>query len=339
MGNSGKYSDSSKYEILFDLKEGEYNQTEVGGIRTKTYRMGEVIEVECFPLTHIGPVARAAAQEKRKQRACQMRLNRRNAEKRIRRLTDMNFTTEDYVVTLTWNYGYVNRFTMSYEDVMRNWDKHKLPIEEEDARWELKKYWKRVRNRIRRTGNDPKELRYIYVLEMTHTNRQGQNPDFPHYHFHCIIHAPGLSMDDLEELWPHGWERVERLSVKNEGVAGLAHYLTKHHSTEEIDSSGRRIRRWGTSRNLKEPKETVSDRKVSRRRARLIAEDVMRNAAEAFSNVRGLEDYDVVNARVFYSDYVNGAYIYARLRYNPDKAEANRKRREEEDRRMMGEGD
>ena len=53
--------DTSRYEILFDLKRGEYRPAEVGGIRTRTVRAGDTIEVECYPLTRIGPAARAEA--------------------------------------------------------------------------------------------------------------------------------------------------------------------------------------------------------------------------------------------------------------------------------------
>ena len=49
--------DTSRYEILFDLPKGEYNAAEVGGIRTRTVRAGDTLEVECYPLTRIGPAA------------------------------------------------------------------------------------------------------------------------------------------------------------------------------------------------------------------------------------------------------------------------------------------
>ena len=41
-------ADASRYEILYDLTEGEYSATEVGAIRTKTVRAGESLEVESF---------------------------------------------------------------------------------------------------------------------------------------------------------------------------------------------------------------------------------------------------------------------------------------------------
>ena len=42
-----RYRDASNYEILFDLPSGEYSPAEVGGIRTRTVRAGNTIEVEC----------------------------------------------------------------------------------------------------------------------------------------------------------------------------------------------------------------------------------------------------------------------------------------------------
>ena len=80
--------DASRYDILFDLPRGTYNAAEVGGIRTRTIRAGDAIEVECYPLTRIGPAARGEYERRKASRECQIRLNRRNAEKKIRRLID-----------------------------------------------------------------------------------------------------------------------------------------------------------------------------------------------------------------------------------------------------------
>ena len=75
----------------------------MGGIRTRTIRAGDALEVECFPITKVGERARRECRLRRS-RPGQEALNRRNAEKRIRRLIDANFTSQDYVVTLTWDY-------------------------------------------------------------------------------------------------------------------------------------------------------------------------------------------------------------------------------------------
>lgn len=302
-------NDASRYEILYDLPSGEYNRAEVGGIRTRTVRAGDTIEVECYPLTRIGARAVEEAARRKRQRACQEKLNRKNAEKKIRRYIEENFTTAAYVLTLTWDYGRIDRFHMSAAEADRLWYDYGLPVDEEDARRALNNFYRRVKTRIRQRGGDPRAMKHLYVLEITHANKGG----FAHYHFHLVIEAPGLTDADLKALWPHGFARADRLSFRDEGPARLANYLTKSHTTEEQTSDGRRLRRWGHSKNLREPTETVSDRKLSRRRAALIAADVQANGVAIFESL--YPGYQCVETpRVFHSDFVAGAYIYARLR-------------------------
>ena len=58
---------------------------------------------------------------------------------------------------------------------------------------------------------------------------------------------------------------------------------------------------------------TVSDRKVSRRRASMVARDVEWNGKEIFEAI--YPGYRLMDPpAVRYSDYVAGAYIYARMR-------------------------
>ena len=301
--------DTSKYEILFDLPEGEYCPAEVGGIRTRTVRAGDTLEIECYPLTRIGSAAREEAARRHRQRPCQEAMNRRNAEKKIRRLIEENFTRESWVLTLTWDYGMIDRFCMSMADADRLHGELGLPEQEEDARRALNNFYRRVKTRMRQLGHDPASFRHLYVLEITRPKVGGWH----HYHFHLVLHAPGLSDADLKELWPHGFVRADRLSFRDEGPARLASYLTKGHTTEEIDREGKRLRRWGRSKNLREPRETVSDRKVSRRRAAMIAAEVQSDGRAIFERL--YPGWRCVETPVVrYSDFVPGAYISARLR-------------------------
>lgn len=306
-------SDTSRYEILFDLKAGEYNQAEVGGIRTRTIRAGDALEVECFPITKVGQRARAAYQQRRS-RAAQEALNRRNAEKRIRRYIDANFTSADYVVTLTWDYSPIDLFHMSHKAALAKWDALGLPVDEDEARWEFVKYVKRLKYHMARRGYSSGELKYLYVLEVTHERRDTDPVAlYAHHHFHVVIHAPGLSIEDIKALWPFGDVRCDRLSFRGNGSANLAAYITKQHGVERVDRDGQRLRRWARSKNLKEPEITVSNRKVSRRRAALVAQDVQQYGREIFERL--YPGYQCVEEpTVRYSDFIAGAYIFARLR-------------------------
>ena len=303
---------AGKYEILFDLKKGEYNQSEVGGIRTRTVRAGDSLEVECYPLTRIGPAARAEAAARRASRLCQIRLNRRRAEAKVRRLIDANFDKSDLVVTLTWDYAAVDRWCMSVAEAERRWDALGLPVDEDEARRALNNFYRRVKSRMRRAGRDPAELMHLYVLESTHEHEDGPAALYPHYHFHLVLHAPGVDRAALEEIWGKGFVRADALSTRDNGSARLAAYMTKGHALE-ADAQGRRARRWGRSKNLREPEETISDRKVSRRRAAMVAADVLSDGVEIFEAL--YPGYKCVEPpTVRFSDFVAGAYIFARMR-------------------------
>lgn len=308
-GIMGAMTDTSQYEILFDRKDGEYISAGIGGIRTKTVRAGDTIEVECYPLTRIGAGARHAFENRKRQRKCQEAINRRNAEKKLRRYIEHNFTGEDWVITLTWDYGMIDRTAMSSGDANRLHYELGLPVDEEDARRALTNYFRRIKTRMRQAGEDPRELKHIYVLEITGPKSDG----FHHYHFHLVLHAPGLTDLQLKALWPAGFCRTDRLSLRSEGAARIANYLTKQHTTEALTTEGKRLRRWGRSKNLADPVETVSDRKISRRRAAAIAADVQRDGREIFAAI--YPGYQCVEApTVRFSDFIAGAYIFARLR-------------------------
>ena len=62
----------------------------------------------------------------------------------------------------------------------------------------------------------------------------------------------------------------------------------------------------------------MSSRKISRRRAAQIAADVQANAREIFEKI--YPGYTLQEAEVKYSDFVAGAYIYARMRRTPVKS-------------------
>ena len=313
-----KETDAARYEILYDLPEGEYHPAAVGGIRTRTLRAGDVIEVACFPVTRVGDVARAECL-RRKSTPAQARLNRQRAAQRVRLLIEGNFTGADYVLTLTWDYGAVDRDRMPYAEALSLWEAEGLPRDEDEARRAWGNYIKRVRYHMGRAGHAGQELKFLYVLESTREPRdEDPRPLYPRYHFHAVIHAPGLTREALKALWPFGFVRADELSTRDEGVARLAGYMTKQ-CGRAAAGDARKFRRWACSKNLKEPEERVSDRAVSRRRAMRVAEDVRQWGREIFEAVypgyRCVEDPEVR-----YSDFVAGAYIRARLRKVDDRA-------------------
>ena len=305
-----KQGDASRYEILFDLPAGEYNPAEVGGIRTKTIRAGDALEVECFPITRIPDGAKREAL-RRKSTPAQEKLNRRNAAKRMQRLVDCNYGPEDWVMTYTWDYSRIDKFTMSQRDMDEAWKKLGLPVDADEARAEFVKYLRRVKYHVRKRCESD-DLKYIYVQEATHLPRPMDPTAMPaHYHFHAVIHAPGMSAEELKALWPWGDVRCDRLSMRADGPARIANYLAQH--LVEPKEGQAKVGRWACSKNHTEPTVTVSNRKVSRRRAALVADDVRQYGKEIFESL--YPGYQLMgDPEVKYSQFVAGAYIYARLR-------------------------
>ena len=299
-----RIADAAKYEILFDLPHGEYCATEVGAVRTKTIKSGDTLEVEAFPLLRIGSAARAE-RERRRSSPAQERLNLSNARKRVCRLIETNFGENDHALHLTFDYGAFDFGSENKSEYIARMLKSGLPLTEDEARKEIKNYLRRIRREMRKNGEDAGKLKYLYVIE----SGKERAPDDPNpvpvkYHIHAVISAPGVSRERLESLWAKGYANCDRLNTKHNGLQALSKYITK---------SNRFTRRWAHSKNLKEPTVTVSDRKISKRRAAMVAMDVMQFGREIFEKLYpGYKLADEPTVR--FSNFVAGAYIYARMR-------------------------
>jgi len=137
-------------------------------------------------------------------------------------------------------------------------------------------------------------------------------------HHHMIMNF--ADRDVAEELWNGGGRtQTRRLQPDDFGLEGLTRYITK-------EKSGSNQKRYTASRNLKQPKVTIADSKVTRRRAEKIAtEENM--AHELFEKLYA--GYKFNDMEVKYSPYVAGAYIYVRMKQIEPKKERRRKRQDE----------
>ena len=279
----------------------------MGSIRTRTYRAGDSLEIESFPLIRIDPPAREE-RRRRESSPAQKNLNLKNARKRMRRLAETNFTAGDIVVHPTFNYWFVDRAFSNAAEARAEFEKAGYPMDEDDARRIIKNYIARIRRLIRRKGGNPGDFKYIYVIESTKEPRDDDFNALPaRYHYHMIISSLGiLTIDDLNALWQYGYTKAEPLDFRFNGLEGLCAYITKQRKFS---------RRWAHSKNLKEPEIKTSDRKISRRRAALMAADIQANAREIMESI--YPGYTLEQAEVKFSDFVAGAYIYARLRRRP----------------------
>ena len=297
----------SDYELLYDLPEGEYDGRKIDGVRTVTIRAGRSLEVMCHPIVRLSPEARREAKARRTSEAM-AKLNARNTERHMMRLTEENFTPEAVVVTGTYPYPVEDYGMCDLKELSATYDRRGLPWEAERIRKDVRNWREKLRRRVIAAGGKAGDFKWLVRIE------EGAEPPGvglpPKYHFHAVVEGPGLDSETVKALWEekHGRAHCDRLDLNNDGAARLARYLCKQR---------RGGRWWSHSRNLRIPAPRVSDRKVSRRRAKLVAEDVRANAQGVFDKViqrayRGKYVCKVIEAKVTYSDYVNGVYIYVR---------------------------
>ena len=298
----------SDYEVLYDLPEGQYDGRGIEGVRTRTWRAGQSVEVTAHPIVRYSAEAKREAKSRKTGKAA-AQVNARNTQRHIMRLLEANFTTEAVVITGSYSYPVEDYGLCDVAELQRIYEERKLPWELERVRQDIRNWRERMARRVRAVGGDAKrDFKWLVRIE------EGKEPPgvgLPaKYHFHAVIEGPGLDKETVRALWEQGgWRHghVDMLDLSDSGAARLSKYFTK----QKLGG-----RWWSHSRNLIDPQPTVSDRKISRRRLALIAADVSRNAREIFGKL--YPGYKLVEVEVRYSDFVQGAYIYARLRRAED---------------------
>jgi len=185
--------------------------------REKKHFCGEYLEVDIFPVFER---QRGRSKKRKPTSETMKKLNQRNAERKLIRLLNTNFTKEDI------------RFDLTY-------DSDHCPDSPEDAQREMQNFLRRVKRY--RAKNGLPELKYIAVTEV------GSKGGRVHHH---IVMSGGISINTLAEIWGRGYTTAKPLQFDEQGLAGIAVYLLK---AEPVLS-----KRWSASRNLEQPK--VSER-------------------------------------------------------------------------------
>ncbi|MBQ1576479.1 MAG: hypothetical protein IIZ83_05915 [Oscillospiraceae bacterium] len=271
--------DLQRWEMLCDVDvSGETiaDPAQVRGAfyRTKSTRSGDMLELDIYPLF--------GREEKRRLRrhnptpTAMANLNRRNAEKKFRRLAEINFRhKEDYYFTGTISPG-PGRSLPTLEQVNRLYTR----------------FIRRVNYRRKKLGLGP--CRHMGVIE-----GYEEGSRMKRLHVHALIEG-GLDRDTMEALWGEGMisqcRRLEKPMLDQ-----LCAYLLK-------DPRGRK--RWRYSRNLERPKVTVADRKITARAAWRLYTDAAGRAAALERIYKGYT-VEFVEART--NPYMPGVYIAARL--------------------------
>ncbi|MBR1820134.1 MAG: hypothetical protein IJ769_00780 [Clostridia bacterium] len=325
------------YELLYDLPDGAYEGRGIDGVRTVTIRAGRSLEVMCCPITKLTAEARREARERRTSPAMQ-RLNIRNAERHIMRLMEMNFTPRAWVVTGTYAYPTEDYGMGNLRELADAYEERGLPWERERMVMDFRNFLNKLKRRVKKAGGEKERLTagkakpasagaerqdagetrgqangaaHGADIKWIVRYEEGKNPPAeglpPKYHWHALIEGEGVTREMIDECWPHGHTKCESFITEDDGPARLARYICK----EKPKNPGKSW--WSHSRNLKIPTPKVSERKMSRRRLAKVAADVQHNGREIFEKL--YPGYKVVELPdVRYSDFVAGAYIYARLR-------------------------
>lgn len=246
---------------------------------TKTITSGPIREVEICPLF----LKKDMPEELRLKtsKKAQRNLNNKNAEKYFIRKVNANFGEKDYYITL----GYTEC---------------NLPGDMEEAKKNIAKYIKKLNYLYKKQqmkqgipNNKCKTLKYMHVIEF---------PDSGRIHHHILMNR-ALPMEVIEEAWEHGRRNNIRFLAPDEHhLTGLAKYLSK-------DPKGKK--RWGCSKNLKEPVITRSISKVSKRKIKNMHDNQNLIEQEMEKINPG---YKFLNSEIHLNDYNGKIYIYARLR-------------------------
>lgn len=220
------------------------------------------------------PVFQAPGKRRKKCKSAnhiQNKLNQKNAERKLTRLVHANFTADDIALHLT------------YAD---------CPENEECATKDLKNFLRRLKRRYIKSGLT---LKYITCTE--YGTRSGRA------HHHLIING-GIDRDEIEKLWGLGYANSKRLQFNDEGITGLAKYMSKSHVF---------YRRWNSSRNLIRPECIISDGDFSACDLKELALSVEDGSAADIIESR-YPDFIVTNIEAYKNPMNQGYYIHFEMR-------------------------
>lgn len=185
--------------------------------REKKFYCGDYLEVDIFPVFR---KQRGRGKKAKPTSEVQKKLNQRNAERKLIRTLNTNFTNRDI------------RFDLTY-------DNEHYPSSPEEAQKQCRNFLRRVAY-YRKKNNMP-ELKYVFVTEI------GKKDGRLHHH---IVMNGGIDVADLSDIWGRGYTTVKPLKFNEQGIVGIAVYLIK----EPILG-----KRWCASKNLKKPKTSDRD--------------------------------------------------------------------------------
>ena len=256
--------------------------------RERRYFCGDYLEVDIFPVFR--------KQGSRGKRAkptseAQAKLNEHNAEQKLIRILNANFTNRDIEIHLTYN-------------------DENLPGTPDEVKRDVQNFLRRVKRLRERLGLP--ELKYVVV--------PSGGIDGTRFHIHITM-SGGVDRSALEELWGFGYANSKRLQFNENGVEGLARYVARQFSTHKDELPFGK--RWSASKNLVIPKPNDRDGKLSQRKVEELA-TIESASQSAFESL--YEGYHLSEVRPFYNEVNGGYYLHVKM-YRDGSRFANTRRR------------
>ena len=202
--------------------------------REHRFICGQYLETDIYPVWSQSTKSGRRAKKSKPSSETQARLNKRNAERRVIRLLNTNFTPSDIRIDLTYR----------PED---------LTADADAAARELKNFLRRVKYYRQKAGLP--ELKYVAVTEQGSRSKR--------FHHHIVLNCGDIPVRRLAEIWGHGYTRVTPLQFDEQGITGIAKYLVKDPVLGK---------RWQASQNLKQPEEHTRDGYISQYKVRELAQ-------------------------------------------------------------------
>ena len=269
-------------DLLAEYWKTEATATRIGsmGYRTRTIKAGTRLEAEVYPI-----FGRSQEQAARKEKLSmtkerQAQLNTKRAKRRLVLLMENNFRYDrDVHVTLTY---------AGEEPELKR------------CRKDIRNFLNRVKRQRDRQGLS--QLKYIYAI--------GHDKD-QRIHVHAVMNG-GIGRDELEKMWGKGYANTIRLQQQGGGLQGMANYLYRQNEKARDNGERAGAHMWSGSRNLKKPKEHVSDTKMPNRKVKKIAMNFGALGKEILEKT--YPGYALEDGKVYYSDIVDGVYIRCVMR-------------------------
>lgn len=262
---------------------------------TKEIRSGEQLEVEIYPeFTRKRQGEIPEAGRRKKDRQAQRNLNEKNSRKQCERVINENFDDGDIWAT----------FTYSAENA---------PASMKVAKANMQNYIRRLNYQRKKRGLP--NARYVYVTEQGDKGR---------WHHHIVLDGD-MDMDTVEGLWILGKRnQVRRLEKDENGLVGMAKYVTKPKGKGKDAEEGKYQKTWTPSKGLKKPKEDKNHYKTKQSHVDKMVNGTL-PVQEHMDKWYAADGYEFCESEIRYNKWNGQYYIYARMR-KPKKGKGEKKR-------------